>query len=80
MIKRLFMFQMLKQEVDMKNKRKQEGIVLKNGTVVKIYHLTDPEFARLCGVELTNNEFTEVKVDDNGQVINLKNGGKKNED
>ena len=74
------MFQMLKQEVDMKNKRKQDGIVLKNGTVVKIYHLTDPEFARLCGVELTDNEFTEVKVDDNGQVINLKNGGKKNED
>ena len=60
--------------------KKLEGIVLKNGTVVKIYHLTDPEFARLCGVELTDNEFTEVKVDDNGQVINLKNGGKKNED
>ena len=65
----------------MKEEKKQEGIVLKNGTVVKIYHLTDPEFARLCGVELTDNEFTEVKVDDNGQVINLKNnGGKKNED
>ena len=66
---------MLKQEVDMKNKRKQDGFVLKDGTVVKFYHLTDPEFARLCGIELTNNEFTEVKVDDNGQVINLKNGG-----
>ena len=64
----------------MKEEKKQDGIVLKNGTVVKIYHLTDPEFARLCGVELTDNEFTEVKVDDNGQVINLKNGGKKNED
>ena len=64
----------------MKEEKKQEGIVLKNGMVVKIYHLTDPEFARLCGVELTDNEFTEVKVDDNGQVINLKNGGKKNED
>ena len=64
----------------MKEEKKQEGIVLKNGAVVKIYHLTDPEFARLCGVELTDNEFTEVKVDDNGQVINLKNGGKKNED
>ena len=61
-------------------KSNQEGIVLKNGAVVKIYHLTDPEFARLSGVELTDNEFTEVKVDDNGQVINLKNGGKKNED
>lgn len=62
-------------------KSNQDGFVLKDGTVVKIYHLTDPEFARLCGVELTNNEFTEVKVDDNGQVtnlnniINLKNGG-----
>ena len=59
----------------MKNKRKQDGFVLKDGTVVRTYHLTDPEFARLCGVELSNNEFTEVKVDDNGQVINLKNGG-----
>ena len=66
---------MLKQKVDMMNKRKQDGFALKDGTVVRIYHLTDPEFARLCGIELTNNEFTEVKVDDNGQVINLKNGG-----
>lgn len=62
-------------------KSNQDGFVQKDGTVVKNYHLTDPEFARLCGVELTDNEFTEVKVDDNGQVINLKNnGGKKNED
>ena len=65
----------------MKEEKNQDGFVQKDGTVVKIYHLTDPEFARLCGVELTDNEFTEAKVDDNGQVINLKNnGGKKNED
>lgn len=48
---------------------------------IKIYKFTDPEFARLCGIELTDNEFTEVKVDTDDQVINtLKNGGKKNED
>lgn len=48
---------------------------------IKTYHFGDADFARLCGIELTGNEFTEVKVDNNGQVINpLNNGGKENED
>lgn len=41
-----------------------------NGMKIKIYHFTDPDFRRLCGIELTDNEFTEVKVDNNGQVTN----------
>lgn len=47
---------------------------------IKIYKFTDPEFARLCGIELTDNEFTEVKVDTDDQVINpLNNGGQEDE-
>lgn len=43
---------------------------------IKTYHFGDADFARLCGIELTGNEFTEVKVDNNGQVTNPQ---KKNE-
>jgi len=47
---------------------------------IKIYKFTDPEFARLCGIELTDNEFTEVKVDTDDQVMNQqKKGGQEHE-
>lgn len=48
---------------------------------IKTYHLGDADFARLCGIELTENSSEEVMVDNNGRVINLlNNGGEKNED
>ena len=57
---------MLNTEKDVFNK------TFKNGMKIKIYRLTDPDFRRLCGIELTDNEFTDVKVDDNDQVTNPK--------
>lgn len=64
------------------NKTKQDGFVLRDGTFVKFYRLTDPEFKRMCGLELTDREFTEANISSNGwEVINNKtNGGKNNED
>ena len=64
------------------NKMKQDGFVLRDGTFVKFYRLTDPEFKRMCGLELTDREFTEVNISSNGwEIINSKtNGGKNNED